>query len=50
MTQYAYNLDIPDEVMEHGSVALLEDITEDLIAWANVRSFSFVIYQFVGRS
>jgi hypothetical protein len=37
--EYANNLDIPDEVMEHPLVRGLVEAANDLVSWANVRWF-----------
>ena len=36
LIEYAYNLDIPDEVMEHPTVLALGESTNDLVTWSNV--------------
>jgi Terpene synthase family 2, C-terminal metal binding len=36
LIEYANNLDIPDNVMEHGIIRNLEDAANDVIAWFNV--------------
>lgn len=36
LIEYAYNLDIPDEVMEHPTVLALGEAANDLVTWSNV--------------
>jgi len=36
LIEYANNLDIPDEVMEHPLIRSLSDATNDHISWSNV--------------
>ena len=36
LIEYAYGLDLPDEVMEHPIIQGLDDATNDLVAWSNV--------------
>lgn len=35
LIEYAYNLDIPDEVMEHPLILSLGEATNDLVTWSN---------------
>ena len=45
LIEYCYNLDIPDEVMEHPVMASLHQSTNDVVAWANVCLFE-LLHQF----
>ena len=37
LVEFAYNLDLPDEVMEHPTIVALGEATNDLVTWSNVR-------------
>lgn len=39
LIEYAYNLTLPDEVMEHPIIVSLGEATNDLVTWSNVRPF-----------
>ena len=41
LIEYAYNLHIPDEVMDHPTIRNLGEAANDLVTWSNVSS-SFV--------
>ena len=36
LIEYAYNLDIPEEVMEHPTILALGEAANDLVTWSNV--------------
>lgn len=36
LIEYAYNLHIPEEVMEHPTILALGEATNDLVTWSNV--------------
>ena len=36
LIEYAYGLDLPDEVMEHPIIQSLDEATNDLVTWSNV--------------
>ncbi len=36
LIEYAYNLDIPDEVMDHPLIGSLGEAANDLVTWSNV--------------
>jgi hypothetical protein len=38
LIEYANNLNIPDEVMEHPFIIGLGEAANDLVTWSNVRS------------
>ena len=38
--EYAANIDLPDEVIEHPCLVGLSNATNDLVSWANVRGVS----------
>ncbi len=40
LIEYAYNLDIPDEVMDHDLIRGLGEAANDLVTWSNVCSSS----------
>ena len=42
LIEYANNLDIPDEVMEHPSIRSLDEACNDLVTWSNVCSTFFI--------
>ena len=44
LIEYAYNLRIPDEVMEHPIIVSLGEATNDLVTWSNVRPLSLSSY------
>ena len=37
--EYAANIDLPDDVIEHPIIKALSDATNDLVSWANVSRF-----------
>ena len=37
LIEYANNLDIPDEIMEHPIIRSLGEAANDLVTWSNVR-------------
>ena len=37
LIEYASGLDLPDEVMEHPIIQSLDEATNDLVTWSNVR-------------
>ena len=37
LIEFAAGIDLPDEVVEHPTIAALEEATNDLITWSNVR-------------
>ena len=37
LIEYANGLDLPDEVMEHPIIQSLDEATNDMVAWSNVR-------------
>ncbi len=39
LIEYAYNLDIPDEVMDHPILRNLGEAANDLVTWSNVSVF-----------
>ena len=39
LIEYAYNLDIPDEVMEHPNILALGEAANVLVTWSNVCHF-----------
>ena len=39
LIEYAGGLDLSDEVMEHPIIRSLEEATNDLVSWSNVRTF-----------
>ena len=45
LIEYANNLDLPDDVMEHPLIASLGEAANDLVTWSNVR-FYFFLSQF----
>ncbi|KAF9256044.1 terpenoid synthase [Marasmius fiardii PR-910] len=49
MIEYAYNLMIPDEVLEHPLIHSLEDAANDMICWAN-DLYSYNIEQSKGQT
>jgi hypothetical protein len=42
LIEYANNLDIPDEVMEHPIIRNLSDASNDLVSWSNVSVSSII--------
>lgn len=36
LIEYAYNLDIPDDVLDHPVIRSLGETTNDFVAWSNV--------------
>ena len=50
LIEYANGLDLPDEVMEHQVIQNLDDATNDLVTWSNVKfysgSFTFLRFSF----
>lgn len=36
LIEYCYNLNIPDEVMEHPIIWSLQQATNDMVTWSNV--------------
>ena len=48
LIEYAYGLDLPDEVMEHPIIQSLDEATNDLVTWSNVSSRLrlFTFFQF----
>ena len=42
MVPDAYDLDIPDEVMEHPVITSLADAANDFVAWTNVWTRSLI--------
>ena len=36
LIEYAYNLDLPDEVMDHPIIRALGEAANDLVTWSNV--------------
>lgn len=36
LIEFAADIDLPDEVVEHPTIAALEEATNDLITWSNV--------------
>ena len=50
LIEYANDLDLPDEVMDHPIIQSLDEATNDLVAWSNVsiytRSFPFLRFSF----
>ncbi|KAF9256050.1 terpenoid synthase [Marasmius fiardii PR-910] len=49
MIEYAYNLDLPDEVMDHPLILSLECAAGDLVAWSN-DIYSFNVEQSKGQN
>lgn len=43
LIEYAYNLTLPDEVMEHPIIVSLGEAANDLVTWSNVRDFACFI-------
>lgn len=43
LIEYANNLDIPDEVMDHPIIANLDQAANDLVTWSNV-SLARLVY------
>ena len=41
LIEYAYNLDLPDEVMEHPTILALGEAANDLVTWSNVSTVYF---------
>ena len=49
LIEYANNLDIPEEVMDHPIIRSLGEAANDLVTWSNVRLLSsFIIVPLVG--
>ena len=44
LVEFAYNLDLPDEVMEHPTIVALGEATNDLVTWSNVRDLVPTLY------
>jgi hypothetical protein len=42
LIEYANNLDIPDEVMDHPIIRNLGDAMVDIVSWSNVSVFSII--------
>ena len=40
LIEYAYNLDLPNGVMEHPIIRALEGAANDFVSWSNVSHFS----------
>ena len=40
LIEYASGLDLPDEVMEHPIIQSLDEATNDLVTWSNVRTLT----------
>ncbi|KAG6335506.1 hypothetical protein ID866_3578 [Astraeus odoratus] len=49
LVEYAYNLDIPDEVMNHPLICALGEATNDLVTWSN-DIFSYNVEQSKGQT
>lgn len=42
LTEYALRIDLPDAVVNHPVIKALNQGTNDLVTWSNVRAFRFV--------
>lgn len=47
LMEFANGLDLPDEVSEHPLIREMEDATNDLVSWSNVRLTAFILLQFI---
>lgn len=50
LIEYAYNLNIPDEVMDHPTIRNLGEAANDLVTWSNVSDISSLAWVEITRS